>query len=99
MLPFRLLIVSTLLLIGLESMAFLENFNAKAEDHMQSPVNFDLERMALNFVNKINLQLKMGHQVNEMEVRFMLLIAKEIERRLALEREENTVYWHLRQGK
>ena len=99
MLPFRLLIVSTLLLIGLESMAFLENFNAKAEDDTQSPVKFDLERIAMNFVNKINLQLKMGHQVNEMEVRFMLLIAKEIERRLALEREENTVYWHLRQGK
>ena len=97
MLPFRLLIVSTLLLIGLESMAFLENFNAKAED--DTPVKFDLERIAMNFVNKINLQLKMGHQVNEMEVRFMLLIAREIERRLALEREDNTVYWHLRQGK
>jgi hypothetical protein len=81
-------------------MAFLENFNNnnKAEDETQQP-KVDLERIALNFVNKIHLQLKMGHKVNEMEVRFMILIAKEIERRLALEREENTVYWHLRQGK
>ena len=60
----------------------------------------DLERIALNFMSMIEFKLKKGGKVNELEIRLMTLLMNEIEKRIEMEREkeDNTVYWHLRQG-
>ena len=60
----------------------------------------DLERMALNFMSMIEFKLKKHGKVNELEIRLITLLMKEIEKRIEIEREkeDNTVYWHLRQG-
>ncbi len=84
-----------LLLILAFEIAILTSVNIiRASDVSEA----NLRRIALNFISMIEFKLHRGVQVKEMEMNFMTLLMKEIQKRLERQREANTVYWYLRQG-
>jgi hypothetical protein len=94
----RLFFVKSLFILLVFECTLLTITNGKSSSKEVSET--DLERMALNFMSMIEFKLKKYGKVNEMEIRLLSMLMKEIEKRIEMEREreENTVYWHLRQG-